>query len=161
MSEAKTPMTAEEVRSRIEDLARGGEGADQRWALRMLSAQETSTIMLPEPMNDAQYIESLSILMRGGGNEITQHAYKKAFPNAQRGIHLAPVLSLDQLPEMVLQEAMKIVSLPLLYKRFPHLKRSGQPPGYPKKSLSKQQDWCQRVAANELMNELNEPPRAD
>lgn len=84
--EPKKPMSAEEIQSKIEDLARSGEGADQRWALRHLSGQQTSSIVLPEPLTDEERIERFARIARSQGPEITRLGYVRAFPNAKKAV---------------------------------------------------------------------------
>ncbi len=159
----KKPMSAEEVRSKIEELARSGEGADQRWALRTLHAEESGAVTLPTPLTDAEVLERTCRIMKSAGQILSQLAYRQTFPKSKLGGELAPRMLLNDLPEHIREKAMQVTTLRILYRDFPDVKRPGMPPGYPQKSsLLARQEWCQRTAANLLLEQeqkkLDETP---
>jgi hypothetical protein len=146
------------------------EHRDQFKALKMLAAAKSSAVVLPEPMSDHDIVERISRLHTAAGPELTRLAYRKSFP---RGIDIdeTPSMTLNTLPPEVRGEAAKIVSIKMLYRAFPQVKRGGQPPGYPRAgSLAAQQDWCQRTAAQLILDREQarvngtpkpEPPEAE
>ena len=82
MTKPRGRMTADEIRSEIERLARGGgEGSDKRWALKVLAAQEgdTGRVTLPPPMSDGEVVERLARLLRPAGKALTSAAVGHAF----------------------------------------------------------------------------------
>jgi len=146
------PLTLDEVTTILSDIARNGEGAERFRALKMVAAQETGSITLPDPISDAEAIERLGRIIRAAGPTVAQLAYRKAFPAAKRPInHAAPRVTVA---DMIIDRATLPVNLKQLYRRFPEIKRPGVPQGYPMgKGLAVVKDWCQKKALQLLIDQ--------
>ena len=150
-----TRLSVDEILDMASAIARDEEatGADRMRAMKMVSSINTSAVILPEPLKDPEVIERLARLDKAAGLHLAKLAFRKAFPHAKQGEDLAPVLTLEQLPPEVLAEASKIISVKTLYRAFPEVKRSGTIPGFPRRgSLAAQQNFCQRVAAQLILD---------
>lgn len=143
----------DEIMADIDAISCDPEHRDQFKALKMLAAAKSSAVVLPKPLTDAEFIARIGRLNLAAGPEITRLAWRWAFPAAKRSVEDTPDHDFSTLPEEVMEEAKKIISLRMLYKAFPEVKRTGQPPGFPKGgSLAAKQDWC-RDAAGRLILE--------
>lgn len=142
--ESTRPMTAEQIRVGIEDLAQNGEGADRRWALKTLKAESGGDAELPPPLNDDEIITRMARMMRGCGKPLARRAYIRAFPrteSVEKTVALTSAedlgLNIDKLPRTLKQ----------LYRLYPEIKGPGFPKGYPVgKGPLAQQDWCRKTA---------------
>lgn len=139
--------TFDEVMSEIDYYAfEGGEGADKFRALKMLAQQQSATVLLSPPLMEAEVIERLVRVNKPYGSEIMRRVFAKAFAHTKTTIErIDKNITVEDYPEFRAR-ANRIVSLTMLYKEFPQIKRSGQPPGYPRKNLPRQVEWCQTKA---------------
>ncbi len=151
MTDNPKPLTIEEVTSILSDIARNGEGPERFRALKMIAAQETGSVTLPEPISDVETVERLGRLMKAAGATAVHMAYRRVFPRAQRPINVgAPKVTID---DMIVDRATLPVNLKQLYRTFPEIKRPGVPQGYPRKGgLSVVKQWCQKTALRLLMD---------
>ena len=157
-------MTADEIRQEIERLAREGEGADRRWALKKLSDQEGTNIVLPAPLTEAEMIKRVCRINRGAGLEMTRICFFKTFPHAK--LDIVPLLSQEHVPEHIKAKVAKITSIKRLNRAFPEMKTAGCPRGYPRTgSAALKIKWCQDSAAarylereQEELDKTPEPP---
>lgn len=147
-------ITLDEALGIISDIARGGEGADQMRALKLVMSQESGASHLPAPLTDAEVLERLARILRAAGPTACQLAYRKAFPSAQKRIHdaSARVTAADVAPvdERSLPDTLK-----QLYRAFPEIKprTGGIPKGYPLKSgMAVRKQWCHREARKMILD---------
>jgi hypothetical protein len=154
-------LSLDEILDMVSQVARDDEsGADRFRALKMLASMESAAVVLPAPLTDAEMIDRVARVSKGAGLKLAELGFRKAFPQARRGSDMAPVMSLEQLDPGILAQASKVVSIKMLYRAFPEVKRSGTPPGYPRTgSLAARQNWCQRIAAQLILD--REQQRAD
>jgi len=142
--------TPQEIEALIAEMARNGEGADQRWALNILRREQEAETVIPPPLQDHEVIEYLIRVMRPSGPEPCMIAFRRCWPHkGMDGIKKRPVISdRDISPEQMLA-VEKITTLKQFYKAFPEIKpRGGVPKGYPSgRGLVEKRDWCRRAAA--------------
>lgn len=124
-------MSAEEIREGIEQLARDGEGADKRWALKQLSAATTEESALAKPLTDYEVTHRLARIMRGAGDRLTRAAYVIAHGGYDKR------RSKNKMPSPVEPDGLSIdrnklpKTLQQFNRKYPHLKQAGFPEGYP------------------------------
>lgn len=153
MAEDKTSMTMDEVKKNLEAIARDPNHRDHFKALKMLSAEETASVVLPDPLSYEEAIDRLARVMKPFGMDASQTAYHKAFPNSRRDVTLPPDVDSTHLTQEERALAHSIVSIPLLYKHFPEVKRNTVPKGYPKgQGMITQQDWLRKQAVRILVD---------
>lgn len=148
----KKRMSFDEILAEIEDVAQNGDGADKFRALKILMAQESSSVTLPPPMSDAEVIDRLARLIRAAGPTASQLAYRRAYPAAKRPInHSAPkIQETDVAP---VDKTTLPANLRALYRMFPEVKRGGIPKGYPvHQGMAVQKKWCQEAALKMIID---------
>lgn len=140
MSEEK--ITAEWLERQIRDLAQSGEGADRRWALKVLREETQGETAFQKPLTDQEVVDRLARMMRGAGIGLTRAAYIKAY-----GTYKATVEG--TLPEMGNLD-IDVEDLPKTlkqyYTRYPDFKRPGYPEGYPLKDPVRQMLFIQKLS---------------
>lgn len=120
-----TRLTPDQILDHIHQLARDGEGADKRWALNQLRAQEATGVALPIPKGPEEIRERISRQLRGIGLEATKDCFRAAFPAStpvqwaearKRGLTYVPVTTRE------------------LFDIYPECPRdvTGDPLGYPR-----------------------------
>lgn len=120
---ARKRLTPEEIMDEIHQLARDGEGAEKRWALKQLSAGDAS-ITIGKPRTEEEIQERAARILKGIGLESS----KKAFAKAHRAA--TP-------PQWTQAKRFNAKYLPVtctqLYEMFPEAEKDefGYPPGYP------------------------------
>ena len=145
-------LSTAEILEGIHELARSGEGADRRWALRILTEGQTTAITLPDPMDDDEVITRMSMMMKGAGARLTQISYRRAFPNVRVGTMLGGDLPYDEATDEMRRIAARITSLKLLNKKFPEANVGHVPKGFPTgRSLAVKADWCREQALKLLV----------
>lgn len=152
MTEPNKRLTLDDIDAELSKIARHGEGADKFRALKMLKAEESSTVTLPDPLTDMEIVERLARLNKAAGPIAAQLAYRRAFPAAKKPVNAkAPSLTFTDV-EGKLQQLP--TSLSGLYKRFPALRRPrGFPKGYPAKgTLEERTLWCQKTAREIILD---------
>lgn len=140
--------TATEVQEWISELARDGDGADRRWALKMLSAQAAPTSNLPDPLDEQDIVNRLAALDLAAGKHLAQVAFARAFRFKNSAVEaMQPQLTVKDIEGLYDPKKLP-VSLKQLYRNFPEIKpRGGYPRGYPvAKGLAVQADWIKRKA---------------
>lgn len=159
MTETTGLMSPEQIEQRIHQLAKEGDDASARWALKLLHSQRQGETGIPAPLNAAEMIERLARVMRPAGREQCQVAYRKAFPYGPRmnlGIVAAEVRA-QHLSNEIKAEILKVRTLRDLYRHYPTIKRSGVPKGYPR---SKGQEvvaaFLQRIATQIEVDRMND-----
>lgn len=166
--EPKRRMTFEEAREEIAEIARNGEGADKFRALKMVMAEQSSTVTIPDPMTPEEKVERLARVMQPSGPIACQIAYRKAFPSSKREIFERMVrVKPDELS--VFAKAEMPSTLKQLYKRFPEIKGPGFPPGFPVRGgLEARAEFCKRKALEILrdreekkLNDISKEARTD
>jgi len=160
-TESRPRVTVDEAMEILSDIARNGEGAEKFRALKVIMAQETGSVTVPEPMNDEEKIETLSMLMEAMGPIGCQFAYRRAFPWAKEPVNNAVIKVQAKMLEVDEKKLPK--SIAALYRRFPEIKRPGFPRGYPvHKGLEEKKQWCQKEAMRILLDrkqaEVDPPP---
>ena len=146
MSEVnKKILSPDEITAEINDLARHGDGADKRWALKILSTQAEAEVILPAPLDDVDIKRRLARLMRGGGMALTKAAYVEAFQNAP----IAQIKASAPLDDLAIDIDMLPKTLRAYYKRYPWKKKAGMPVGYPQGDVLKQMKWAQQASLEE------------
>lgn len=119
-------LTPDEITDLIHELAKTGEGADQRWALKMLAPQENS-LQLATPMSDAEIVRRGARLLKGMGFELSKQCFAVAHP---QGVPLG-----WKVPERRTDGPLIVpTTLKALYEMFPEAERDPKtdaPPGYP------------------------------
>lgn len=160
-------MSAQEITGEIERLAREGEGADKRWALRVLYGEAAPTrVTLPPPLTGPEIISRFERLMIPGYQEFVRIAYKNSYGKHRSADDPVAHVNTEQLPETVRQKALAIRSIHALHKAFPELKTAGRKVGYPILAgpLVRQQ-WCQQQAmrayADQMARDLSQPEPTD
>lgn len=146
------PLTFDEAVALISEIARNGEGAEKFRALKMVMAQESASVTLPEPMSDHEIIDRLARLIRAAGPTAAQLAYRRAFPAAKTAIYKATpkIAEADVAP---VEKAQLPTNLRALYRMFPEIKQGGQPKGFPRKGgLLAKKEWCQREAMKMILD---------
>lgn len=116
-------LSAAEVMEKISALADSGEGADRRWALKMLSAQGTSA-GLPEPLDDTEAILRLARLLEGYGRAVSFSAFRRAF---RKKVEPGDPIYADIEVKIVVPQSLKE-----FFDRFPEQRPRSYPAGYPK-----------------------------
>lgn len=77
-------MTVDEALDTLSEIARDPKaGADRFRALKIVSGAQTATVVLPEPMTEAEKIECGTRFIKGLGPTLTHICFQKAFPDAQ------------------------------------------------------------------------------
>jgi hypothetical protein len=127
-------------------------------------AQETGSVTVPEPMNDEEKIETLSMLMEAMGPIGCQFAYRRAFPWAKEPVNNAVIKVQAKMLEVDEKKLPK--TLKDLYRKFPEIKRNGFPPTYPvNKGIEEKKQWCQKQAMKILLDrkqaEVAPPPNME
>lgn len=152
--ELKKQLSADDIQEMIAAMAQQGDGADKRWALKVLQSQQISEAVLPPLLNDAEVIERLMRVMRPAGKETCQLAYRRCWPHRGiDGIKERPAIREADITEEQQMMVERVVSLKTLYKHFPEIKRPGFPKGYPTgRGLEAQRDWCRRKAVQCLVD---------
>lgn len=126
-------------------------GPDRFRALKMLASMQEQATVIPPPLTDVEMEERLARVMYPCGAEISQRAYRLAFPKAVKSAFKNPLV--DGTEEQIL-EAKKCTSIKLLRRRFPHSKGTGVPKGYPVgRSTAAKMVWCQEQALKMLIEE--------
>lgn len=148
----KKRLTLDEAWDEISEIARNGEGAEKFRALKMVTNVDQANSILPAPLNDLEIQERLARLIRAAGPTCSMLAYRKAFPASKRPInYAAPRVTWDDMPVVEKDDLPK--TLRQLYQRFPEIKRSGFPSGYPlKKGLIAQKEWCQKKSLEMILS---------
>jgi acetolactate synthase regulatory subunit len=127
-------------------------GADQFRALKMLASMDTASVAINPPMSQEELVARVARILRGVGMHVCQLAHHQAFPKNKHSFE-APVLDSQDLTEKDREDAAKVRTLKLLYRKFPEVKRPGFPPGYPAgKGLVAQQAWCQNAALKAMID---------
>lgn len=140
-------LSMDEIMAEIDLVARDPGDRDRFKALKMLASTQTSAVMLDVPMTDDEFVTALYMCMLPAGEKLAFRAFKRAFPQAKTD--LPPKLNLSDLPPAIREKAEKIITLKLLYREFPDIKRAGFPRGYPSKdNIVARKEWCQRTAAS-------------
>lgn len=146
-------LSIDEVMELISDIATEGEGADRFRALKMLAGMNAASAALPDPLPEVDLIDRLARLMKSAGRDLSQVAYKRAFPAARATIDQKLEATLEDLDPEILAQAKRIRSLKHLYRMFPEIKRPGVPPGYPMgRGIEIQQEWLRRKSVQILMD---------
>jgi hypothetical protein len=163
-TESRPRVTVDEAMEILSDIARNGEGAEKFRALKVIMAQETGSVTVPEPMNDEEKIETLSMLMEAMGPIGCQFAYRRAFPWAKEPVNNAVIKVQAKMLEVDEKKLPK--TLKDLYRKFPEIKRNGFPPTYPvNKGIEEKKQWCQKQAMKILLDrkqaEVAPPPNMD
>jgi len=150
----KKKLSIDDIQSLVTEIAQDPEsGADRFRALKMLASQNSSSIMLPDPMENGELVERLARLQRAAGIDICQLSYQRAFPQAVDSVASAPKLGIDDLPAEIMEQVKKVRSLKSLYRWFPEIKRPGFPPGYPAgRGAALQLEWLRRYAGKILLD---------
>lgn len=121
-------LSPDQITDLIHELARSGEGAEKRWALKMLAPTETQAGM-PEPLDAADCVMRLARVMRGIGEKASREALSAAFKSK------VVDMDLDERPNIDRQVSVKVPeNLADLYRMFPEAPKdlkTGAPPGYP------------------------------
>lgn len=146
MKEPKRRMTFDEAREEIAEIARNGEGADKFRALKMVMAEQSTSVILPDPLSPEERLDRLIRVMQPCGTLACQHAYRKAFPSSKKEIQERHVkIGNDDLA--VFSKAILPTTLKQLYRKYPEVKRSGFPPGYPQRGgLEAKAEYCRQQA---------------
>lgn len=153
MNEPIRAMTMDEVKKNLEAIARDPNHRDHFKALKMLSAEETASVVLPDPLTYEEAIDRLARVMKPFGMDATQTAYAKAFPMSRRDITIPPDVDANDLTQEEMDLAHGITSIPLLYKHFPEVKRNSMPKGFPRgHGLIVQQGWLRKQAIKLLVD---------
>lgn len=152
-------LSAAKVQELISDLAEQGDGADRRWALKMLSAQ-SSTAGLPEPISQREAEIRLGRLMFGYGEDITRRAMVRAFSPK-----MTASMSGGDDPSLFEDEEIIPTTLDEYWARWPHKRHpkypSRYPPGYPYKGTAEEKkQWVVRASTNLIIYERNKAKRA-
>lgn len=131
MNDSRTPakrLTADEITGLIHELARDGDGADRRWALRQLSVGDAS-ITLPAPKTDEEVLDRLARLNRGVGCEMAKKGFMRAFPaSTPPGWSLGKKAGHSVVPTTLKELYLMCPDAP----KDPFL---NAPPGYPEKGI--------------------------
>lgn len=153
--EARRRLTPEELLDEIHDLARNGDDANKRWALKMLSSQESS-LSLPEPLTRADVIERLMRIMRATGMAISQMAWNKAFAGTHKRPTDEAVIAdhQDLVPPEVANKIKRITRVRNLYDFAPDIRKPGVPVGFPRNGKEAQARFLQGVAMRIAINRV-------
>lgn len=136
------------VEYELEQIAKGLSEADAarvRTLIYLASRQQTGAV-LPEPLNELEVTSRLVRLMRGAGSGVANRAFakyfdRKAVRTAERAIKDLRAedlgIDMDKLPR----------TLKSFYRKYPEIKGSGFPTGYPVgKGPMAQAEWCRKAA---------------
>jgi len=154
MTEATKPKrrSIEEITADIEAISQDSEHRDQFKALRMLAAEKSSSVVLPEPMDDNEVIERIARLIKPAGAILAQIAFKRAFPYRPEVDKVVPKVGENHLTEEDRLIVLKCRSVKNLYRMFPELKKPGLPQGFPRgEDLEAKQAWCREAATKILV----------
>lgn len=119
----KTRLTPEEIIDQIHQLARHGEGADARWALKQLSVGDAA-ITLPKPQSEDDITRRAARVLKAIGVQSSQRAFRLAHPrHTPTAWTEARRVNKEYLPTTINQ----------LYEHYPEAEKQkdGSPPGYP------------------------------
>jgi hypothetical protein len=156
-------VSVDEALDILSEIARDEEaGADRFRALKIVTQAQSANIVLPEPMSEAEAIERGVRFAKGLGLELLRICARKAYPNAKLFEAPAPVLNESILTKEDWEMIKSCRTHRMLNRLFPHLKRSGVWPGYPKgRSPEIQVGWCQdqckRILIGQRQKELDNP----
>lgn len=134
--EEKKRLSAEEILDEIHALARNGDDSNKRWALKMLSGQESSNLYLVEPLGIHEVKERGVRMMRAWGMKLTQMMWNTAFagPNIRPTDDIEISANVDMIsPEAMAYINTKMTRLRHLYILAPELKRPGSMRGCPRR----------------------------
>lgn len=152
-SEKPRPMDMDEVKRNLEAIARDPNHRDHFKALKMLSAEETASVVLPDPLSYDEVVERLIRVMKPCGRDACHTAYHSAFGTSHRDINLPPEFTAEDLTEEEMKIVANVTSIPVLYKTFPETKQNRVPKGYPVgKGMIAQRDWLRRAAIKILVD---------
>lgn len=139
-------LSAEEIETLIHDMAKFGDGPDQRWALSKLREEAEAQAVVVAPLTDNDVVQRLARLMRGAGVANSRAAYVIAHGNYKpqgplrdrfkESVDVPPGIDLKKLP----------ATLKAFYRRYPQFKGGGGfPQGYPVgEGPVKQMKWLQQ-----------------
>lgn len=162
--ERKAPrMTVDEALDTLSEIARDPEaGVDRFRALKIVAQAQSANVVLPEPMSEAEAIERGVRFIKGLGLELSRICMRKAYPNAKVLEAPAPKVNESILTKEDWEKIKSCRTHRMLNRMFPHLKRSGVWPGYPKgRSPEIQVGWCQNqckeILIGQRQKELDNP----
>jgi hypothetical protein len=148
MEEATRRLTYDEILHGMEEIARDPDDRDRFKALKALAASQSASVVLPEPLTYEERKMRLSRIMKAYGADLCRTCFSEAFPKHRDALgDIPPTIIPDDLTEGEERECLRVKSLPLIYKKWPALKRSGVLPGFPRGRGGKvQTEWCQNYA---------------
>lgn len=150
----KKRLSMEDIIDAMSEIANDPDDRDRFKALKALSGMNSGTVVLPPPMTTEERIERLARLMKALSRDQVKMAYRHAWPQVKDEV-TGPVLGRldDALTPEESRFCNKVTTVKLLYKRFPELKKDGQPRGYPKdQGAAAVADFCRKEARLALIH---------
>lgn len=153
-------MTLVDIHNELEAIAKDPDaGADKFRALKMLASMSSNTNAIPEPLHEQEIVARLVRVMRPAGMGLCQIAYKRAFQGGKGTLSSLPVKAKDH--DLSEEELGKVPrTLKQFYRRFPELKSSGFPSGYPVgRSVELKRAWLREQTIKVITDRKNETLR--
>jgi hypothetical protein len=152
-----TRLSLEQIESALSELALNGTGNEKIRALALLRKDQPATTVgvVPAPLNDAEKVDFLAMLLGSVGPFVHRLATSKAFGRRQPS-ELKLKASLEQLPIEIREKIKRITSVAVLYRTVPELKKPGRPHGFPVSGgpMAKRQ-FVQNLATEFYLEQLN------
>jgi len=148
-------LTLEQIFAALSEIAQTGSSSERIKALALLAKAEgpAAPAVIPEPLNDAEKIDLLSLLNMSVGKELSRLAYRAAFrgdgeiedPVEPGAEHLSP---------KTLEKIQRVSSVRGLYKLCPELRRRGRPGYHAKAGALARAEWCRQQAKSYFLDKL-------
>lgn len=143
----KFSLSPDQIEALITKMAVHGEGADQRWALKILRAERETEAVLPDPLTQDEVADRLARILRAIGTRAANSGYARFFNNRR----VSPQTAANALKAEDFK--IDVESLPRTLKamnrRYPELKpaKGGFPSGFPVgKGPLAQQEWVRKMS---------------
>lgn len=146
-------LTMDEIRAGLSEMAERGEGAQRAQAYRLLMSMEQGAVTLPKPLTEPEIVSRMARFMKGYGVQLSQLAFREAFPHLTGKRPLPPKVTIESLPPDIRARIKRITSLKQLYRAFPSIRgKAGLRVGFPVgRGPEIQSAWCQQAAARVYM----------
>jgi hypothetical protein len=145
-------LSMDDILAGLSDLAENGDGGQRVQAYRMLTSMNQTQASLPDPKPDIDMIARLSRLMKAAGHNLSQLAYKHAFPFSKGNAYDAPKITETQ-ANLKLDYTKLPKTLRQYYKMFPEVKHRGTPKGWPgRRGPEVQVEWLRQKSVQILVD---------
>ena len=160
-------MTVDQIMEEINAIAGDPDNRDQFKALKMLAAEKSSAVVLPDPLSDREVIDRMVRIVKPFGKEIWNIVGREAFEGRRSTADMYDKIKTrsEHLTLEQLEKIGRIRNVRDLYRQIPELKRDGVPKGYPKsKGEIVQQAWLRERATAHFIavnnDRMNEPEKS-